>query len=258
METSILTGLIMGSGATLCCALVIVPLCLKDNSRTEYRKEVEENVTDIEEPKTYSSSSPMPSPAGGDGDDIDNQPDSLVCDRSPAVLTSAAEFTESVQFGRIASSEIKDMFANADTNKSGNLDFHEFSNMSQNKGVSRLNLRILFDSLDLNKDGTLDVDEFAHYFARYRNEAASLDIHQLFADADSDQSGTIDFEEFAQLNANKGVSRPQLRTIFDALDLNHDGATVVAHTVAVASSPNASHARPPSLCTPLQHEIDLM
>ena len=38
METSILTGLIMGSGATLCCALVIVPLCVKDKSRTESRK----------------------------------------------------------------------------------------------------------------------------------------------------------------------------------------------------------------------------
>ena len=231
MESSILMGLIVGSGASLCCVLVIVPLCLKENSRTEYRKEVDENVTDIEEPRTCSSSSSIPSPAGGDGDDIGNQPDSRVCDRGPAVLTSAAERTELVQFSRIASSEIKDMFANADTNKSGNLDFHEFSNMSQNKGVSRLNLRILFQSLDLNKDGTLDVDEFAHYFARYRNEAASLDIHQLFADADSDQSGTIDFEEFAQLTANKGVSRPQLRTMFDALDLNHDGATIVAHTL---------------------------
>ena len=77
------TGLIMGSGATLCCALVIVPLCVKDKSRTESRKEVDENVTDIEEPKTYSSS--IPSPAGGDGDDIGNQPDSLVCDKSTAV-----------------------------------------------------------------------------------------------------------------------------------------------------------------------------
>ena len=59
----------------------------------------------------------------------------------------------------------REIFVDADKDKSGSLDFNEFAAMDCNKGLSRTELRLIFDRLDVNKDGTLDVGEFERYRA---------------------------------------------------------------------------------------------
>ena len=46
---------------------------------------------------------------------------------------------------------------------------------------------------------------------------------QTFAKADKDQSARMDFEEFVLMRCNRGVSRDDLRSVFDRLDGNGDG-----------------------------------
>ena len=46
---------------------------------------------------------------------------------------------------------------------------------------------------------------------------------QTFKQADKDQSARMDFEEFVLMRCNRGVSRDDLRAVFDRLDQNGDG-----------------------------------
>jgi hypothetical protein len=46
---------------------------------------------------------------------------------------------------------------------------------------------------------------------------------QTFAKADKDQSARMDFDEFVLMRCNRGVSRDDLRAVFDRLDGNGDG-----------------------------------
>ena len=70
-----------------------------------------------------------------------------------------------------------------------------------------------------------------------------LQKNRMFVDADKDKSGSLDFNEFAAMDCNKGLSRTELRLIFDKLDVNKDGTLDVgeferyrAHTSSVGGS----------------------
>jgi len=113
--------------------------------------------------------------------------------------------------------KIKTIFDEADLDRSGSIDMHEFMLMYFNKGLSLLDKHVRFKTLDVNKDGKLSWQELKAIM----DPLCKLpDGMSLF---DQDESGSVDFEEFMKLYSNTGRSRLDMKAIFEKLDIDQTG-----------------------------------
>jgi len=113
--------------------------------------------------------------------------------------------------------KIKRIFDEADLDRSGSIEMHEFMLMYYNKGLSLLDKHVRFKTLDANEDGKLSWQELK----------AIMDPLCMLPDGmslfDQDKSGSVDFEEFMKLYSNTGRSRFDMKAIFEKLDVDKSG-----------------------------------
>lgn len=86
---------------------------------------------------------------------------------------------------------------NADSDKSGLIDYSEFLRAAVNKKkiLTRENIVKAFELFDQDRSGTIEVDEIKHWLGDDRTAAQSL-IQELLLPVDKDGDGKIDIDEF--------------------------------------------------------------
>lgn len=104
--------------------------------------------------------------------------------------------------------EMGELFAKADKDKSGTIDWNEFCIIAANKAdmMSKDNLKKAFNTFDKDKSGTIDANELAavlHTFSTAipaeGSQAEAAMVKEIMDNVDVNKDGVIDFEEFTTM-----------------------------------------------------------
>merc|ERR1719230_2100879 len=109
------------------------------------------------------------------------------------------------------------MFADVDTDGSGEINFVEFLEMMAKKmeGVdmdSEQALRDVFQLFDDDGSGTIDLKEFKHLLTTLGDDLSLEECKEIVAIVDVDGDGEIDFEEFFKAMTDKDSKLSQFRS----------------------------------------------
>ncbi|KAJ9136955.1 EF-hand [Coniochaeta hoffmannii] len=99
-------------------------------------------------------------------------------------------------------SELHDLIAEADVNKNGSIDFHEFLNMMARtvKEVdSEEELKNAFKVFDKDGSGTISAIELRAVLQHLGENLTDDDLDEMLKMADKNGDGNIDYEEFVHI-----------------------------------------------------------
>lgn len=98
--------------------------------------------------------------------------------------------------------ELEAMFAAADRNRDGNIDFTEFLTIARANPLS-LSLKAVFQELDVDGDGYITRSELRTAFQRMGHALSDQDIKAIYKHVDQNQDGRINFQEFCEMMTRK-------------------------------------------------------
>jgi Ca2+-binding EF-hand superfamily protein len=94
--------------------------------------------------------------------------------------------------------ELNAMFNAADTDRDGNISFHEFLTIARANPLS-LSLRAVFEELDVDGDGHITRSELRTAFQRMGHTLTDQEIKAIYKHVDINNDGKINFQEFCQM-----------------------------------------------------------
>ncbi|EJK63647.1 hypothetical protein THAOC_15682, partial [Thalassiosira oceanica] len=126
----------------------------------------------------------------------------------------------------------RSLFQQMDRDRSGTLDFTEFSTefIRMNPSATVMDMRELFDGADLDHNGLLDYSEFVRMIRASQQPDQSSpggpSPSELFQQMDRDRSGTLDFAEFSRVfvQFNPSATMDDMRKLFDEADSDRNGS----------------------------------
>ena len=141
-------------------------------------------------------------------------------------------------FGRRSQVEVSDelrrLWTEFDTDKSGELDMAELRSVLSRMGtaVSDKKFAKLVKQIDRDKSGTISLEEFEFWWRKQSDEArnvfntSQVDLDALWAEIDTDGNGSLDEQEFEAVLERMGqpIKPRKLKKLMKKLDTDNDGS----------------------------------
>ncbi|VFR02839.1 unnamed protein product [Cuscuta campestris] len=138
-----------------------------------------------------------------------------LCDRDGSGKVNAKELGIVMRsLGQsLTEAELEEMIKEADTNRSGTIDFNEFLGLMGSKKLSREEedeLRDAFRVFDKDNNGHITTDELRHVgvdTVRLSQKLSDAEVEEMMKEADVDDNGVIDYHEFVNVIMSRGRLR---------------------------------------------------
>lgn len=118
--------------------------------------------------------------------------------------------------------EIRKLFDQYDTEKNGQITFHEFKEAMSNFDYSEEEIDDMFRSVDVDDNGLIYYNEFLASTLESQGQLAELRLAEAFDRLDSDGSGFISKEDLLSILGNEG-SEEYINQLIDEVDYEKDG-----------------------------------
>lgn len=130
-------------------------------------------------------------------------------------------------------------FDRYDVDKSGGLDFEEFSKFPRVSEMEERERQRAFRRLDRNKDQVILRSDLKAMDGGRHHGPPNMDVKKF----DEDQSGGLNFEEYSKMQWVSRIPKDRRKILFEKLDLNQDGE-ISSEEVKAAWAKRRKHGPP--------------